>query len=786
MAFNPATNPFEHAARVLSLDAVLELLAVHCVNEGTRRAARAATPTADVAAIERSLEEIAEYAALREQSGDIVIPDTSYRADVEAIANGARGFGDALRRIADGERAIAALRRAVGGESAAFPRLSAIASGASPHHDFVAEADRALEPDGTIKDDATPELRDHRRAIRGLRTTLRGRVEKLVGEIGADAHATVSGSRHVLVVPRAKVRKGSGFVHGASHSGGSLYVEPIALLELNNDLETRLADEAEEIERILESLSARVRAVAPAILVNADVVESIDLVRAKEALSARFGCIAPEISSTGRLRLVRARHPLLSLALERAGRLDQQVPLDLVLEPGERLMIITGPNAGGKTVALKTVGLVSLLFQCGLRVPCAHGTEVPVFGRVFADIGDEQSLESSLSTFTSHLRHLDEMARHADARSLCLVDEIGDGTDPDEGAAIAIAALERMLVSGAAVIATTHYGRIKTFALETAGVANASMAFADESSRPLYRLMQGIAGRSRGIDTARRTGFDPKVVARAEAILGGEAFRMESALARLEASYQNLQTERSALEQARIRLEEATRSYEEKERAYALTKKEASKKAMREAETMLTDARKEIEGLVRDIRTKGADKETIRHSRKKVDDMLADVRGQAQALEPKSAPLTRVSPGDRVSLSPTGRPFGTVVEVDRKDVTVDMGGKKIRARVGKLYPAAGDEVAVARTGVDVQFEPVGETEVSVRGMDRESALEEVSRFIDRAVLTGLSEVKIIHGLGTGVLAKAVRESLARDPRVVSHRTGNPMEGGTGVTFARLK
>jgi DNA mismatch repair protein MutS2 len=207
---------------------------------------------------------------------------------------------------------------------------------------------------------------------------------------------------------------------------------------------------------------------------------------------------------------------------------------------------------------------------------------------------------------------------------------------------------------------------------------------------------------------------------------------------------------------------------------------------MREAEAMLTDARREIEGLVRDIRTRGADKDAIRHSRKRVDDMLSDVRGQAQALEPKTAPLASVAPGDRVSLSPTGRPFGTVVEVDRKDVTVDMGGKKIRARIGKLYPAAGDDSPVARGSVDVQFEPVGQTEVSVRGMDRESALEEVSRFIDRAVLTGLSEVKIIHGLGTGVLARAVRESLARDPRVVSHRTGDPREGGTGVTFARLK
>jgi DNA mismatch repair protein MutS2 len=779
-------TPFAHAARVLSLDAVLELLATHCVNDGARRAATSLHPTADVAAIRASLEEIAEYEKLRDASGDIGIPTTSYRVEVDAIAEGARGSGEALRRIAEGERAVAALRSGVAPHAETYPHLWGIAAAAHPDHTLIAEVDRALEPDGAVKDDATPKLRALRKSLRATRTTLRERVEKLVGEIGAEALATVSGGRHVLVVPRTKVKKGSGLVHGASHTGGSLYVEPIAILELNNELETLLADEAEEVERILDMLSARVREAAPAILANAEVVERLDLIRAKEAFAERFGGVAPEVSMDGRLRLTRARHPLLTLALQREGRLDNQVPLDLVLETSERLMVITGPNAGGKTVALKTVGLLTLMLQCGLRVPCAHGSELPVFAHVFADIGDEQSLESSLSTFTSHLRYLDAMTRRADSDSLCLIDEIGDGTDPDEGAAIAIATLERLLASGAAVIATTHYGRIKTFALETKGVANASMAFADETSRPLYRLQQGIAGRSRGIDTARRSGFDAGVVSRAEALLGGDAYQLEATLARLESSYQQLESEREALEQARARLEEATRIAEEKASAYALTKKEASKKAMREAEEMLTEARREIEGVVRDIRARAADKDTIRESRKRVDNMLADVRAKSQSLDPTLAPLTRVAVGDRVSLSPTGKPWGTVVEVDRKDVTVDMGGKKIRARMGKLYAAASEEAPAIRRSIDVQFEPLAATEVSVRGMDRESALEEVSRFIDRAVLTGLSEVKIIHGLGTGVLGRAVREALARDPRVVSHRSGNPMEGGTGVTFARLR
>jgi DNA mismatch repair protein MutS2 len=410
---------------------------------------------------------------------------------------------------------------------------------------------------------------------------------------------------------------------------------------------------------------------------------------------------------------------------------------------------------------------------------------LPVFEQVFADIGDEQSLESSLSTFTSHLRNLDEMSRRAGATTLCLIDEIGDGTDPDEGAAIAVATLERLLASKAAVIASTHYGRIKTFALETDGVANASMAFEDEAARPLYRLLEGIAGRSRGIETARRVGFDPAVVERAQRVLGSESFRLEAALARMEASFTALENERAALAAERAELERLLASNREKERAYSLTRKEASRRAMREAEEMLLQTRRDIESLVRSLREGGADRAAIRESRTRVENMIAQVR-ERSAPEPAATPLAAAAVGDRVSLSPTGTPSGVVVEVDRKDATVEIGGKRIRARLGKLYAAAADATPPPRAGVNVEYEPVAATEVSVRGMDRESAVEEVSRFVDRALLTGLREVKIVHGLGGGVLGRAVRDFLSKDPRVTGVRPGDPMEGGMGVTFATLR
>ncbi len=789
MTVRRASHPFAHAARVLGLHEVLELVASECVNDGARDAVTSLVPGSDRDAIAASLSLIDEYRRLREDDGDIAIPGTGYRDDVAQIASGERGTADALRRVAEGERAVQSLRRAVAGKADSSPGLAAIAASASPNEEIVEAIDRAIDADGEVRDDATPALKSIRRDIRGARSGLRERAERMVGDLGADAHATILGGRHVLVVPRGKVRRGSGLVHGASQTGGSVYLEPMALVDLNNELETRLADELDEIDRILRALSDRVRGAAPSIIANADVVETLDAVRARAIFAERFGCVAPDIAggAPARLHVVRGRHPLLTLALDRAGTLASLVPLDLTLEPGERLMVITGPNAGGKTVALKTVGLLVLMLQCGLPVPCAHGSEFPVFERVLVDIGDEQSLESSLSTFTSHLAHLEAMTRLAGARVLCLIDEIGDGTDPDEGAAIAIATLESLLASGAAVIATTHFGRIKTYALETGGVANASMAFADETSQPLFRLLQGIAGRSRGLDTARRTGFDPALVERAESILGSEAFRLESALARLEASHIALERERSTLEEERTRLAALTASAQEKEREFSLTKKEASRRATREAEEMLVKTRREIEDIVRRLRERSADRETIRESRKRVETLLTDVRGQSGEPDTGVAPLTAVAVGDRVSLSPTGLPGGVVVEVDRRDATVDIGGKRVRARVGRIYRAAKEAGSAPKAPpIAVQYEPVGDTELHVRGMLREDALELVSRFIDRAVLSGLHEVKIVHGLGEGILSRAVRDALGRDPRVASFRFGDPMEGGNGVTFVTLR
>ena len=782
-----ANVSFRHAFDALRFDAVLELVASGCVNETARAKVRALFPTASLEDITRSLALVEEFRALREGHGDVSIGDTSPREAVARLIQRGEPLEPLdLLRVAATERASAELGRQLAIAPETYGRLSALAAGIVPHPGIVSAIGRALDPDGRVKDSASPALSTIRREINRVRTAIRGRSEKLAAGFGEGAYATILGSRYVLLVPRTRFHRGEGMVHATSHTGGSLYFEPFDLVERNNELETLSSDERAEESRILSELCKQVSAVGPEIEGNMDVIDAVDCVRAQAAFSRTFDCRSPIVSRDGVVRLVAARHPVLVRSL--SGESRSVVPLDLELRPGRRVMVVTGPNAGGKTVTLKTLGVAVLLFQCGLPVPCGPGTELPVFRGLLVDIGDEQSMEASLSTFTSHLRHLDTMCRVSDRDTLCLIDEIGDGTDPDEGAALAVASLERLLGTEAAVVATTHYGRIKTYALGTAGVTNASMAFEDAEGRPMYRLLQGVAGRSRGIETARRTGFDPQVLERAEGFLGQDAFRLEAVLTDLEASHIAIEKEREALQTRSAELQTLMERYAAKAAEFEISKREADRRAGREAEEFLLQTRREVEGMVREIRENQAKRETLRKSRTRLDEMLRSARARRET--PPAAvpvPLSEVSPGDRVSLNPSGEPAGTVVDVENGVATVEINDKRIKLSVKGLYPAApGETKARSGVGYEVQAEPLSSTTLDVRGNDREEALEAVNRFIDRAVLSGVQEIRIIHGIGEGVLIKAVRELLQTDRRVSAFRPGGQGEGGPGVTVVTLR
>jgi DNA mismatch repair protein MutS2 len=786
MQNNTSSENFGHAAEALQWGHTLELIASRCVNADARRRVQSVLPSADAGRIAGAIETIEQYRKLHDDHGDAAVPEVDYRHALERLTGRGESLeAEDLLRVAAGERTAAEVRRHLERDTENCPRLAAIARGIVPHAELTGQIERSIDADGAVRDGASPLLSSLRRQIKRLRSSLRGRSETLTAGYGQESFPTVLGSRYVLLVPRTQFHKRDGMVHSTSHKGGSVYFEPFDLVERNNELETVILDESTEVARILRELSDRVLDVAGELLDNVEVLIETDVLRAKASFCREFGCVSPAASPGGEIVLKQARHPLLVRSL--AGDGSGVVPLDLTLEPQRRVMIITGPNAGGKTVALKTLGTAVLLFQSGIQVPAGEGTTLPVFDRLMADIGDEQSIEASLSTFTSHLRHLDTMCRAAGRDALCLIDEIGDGTDPDEGAALAVATLEALIESGAAVVATTHYGRIKTFALKNPGVTNASMAFEDEQGHPLYRLLQGIAGRSRGLETARRTGFSPAVLQTAEKYLGTDAFRLESVLSDLESSHTALEQERERLNRQTRALEDVIDRYTARVAEFEVSRKEARKRAGSEAESFLLETRRQVEAIVREIRENQARRDVLRKTRERLNEMLQTARREKQQPVPELRPAGEVSVGDRVAINPSGEPAGTVIAVENGSITVEINNKRIKLDTGSIFeaPLEGKGPPSSVT-YDVQVEPLSSTTLDVRGSRRDEALEAVNRFVDRAVLSGVQEITIIHGVGEGILAGAVREMLRADQRAGSVRPGGSGEGGHGVTLVTLK
>jgi DNA mismatch repair protein MutS2 len=482
--------PFEHTFHILELDAVLELIATRCINEGARELVRSSTPSKDNKWIAVALKEIENMRMYLTVENDIPIATTDSEAAMERAGKTNELIpGRDLLAIARVESTALDIQRRFRDKDETYPHLCRLVDQFIPDKTLVDIISRALNRDAEIKDDASDELASIRKRIRNSREGLRVHAERQAKQYGDNAYPTLLDGRFAILVPRDQLRRRDGIVHSKSHSGGSMYFEPLSLVEKNNEFETLLLDETAEIKRILHSLTLAVVRGIDDLRIDFDTMNRIDALRAKARFSKTYDCITPGLSQTRGIRLLKARHPLLELSLKENDSEREVIPLNIEIKEDEPVLVITGPNAGGKTVAIKTLGVVVLMHQLGLQVPAATGTELRIFERVFTDIGDEQSIASSLSTFTSHLRHLDAMCRLSTGESLCLIDEIGDGTDPDEGAALANATLENLLAKRVVTVATTHYGKVKTFALRMAGVSNASMVFDDVTQEPLYGVV---------------------------------------------------------------------------------------------------------------------------------------------------------------------------------------------------------------------------------------------------------------------------------------------------------
>jgi len=660
-------------------------------------------------------------------------------------------------------------------------------------------------PDGTLDDRASPELARIRREIerqkRQIQESLRAYLRRLAeGGAVQDELITIRGERFVIPVKIEQKRRVQGVVHGASSSGQTVFVEPLETIEQNNELVRMLEEEQAEIHRILLEMTARIREQAAAILAATAVLAELELQFAKARFAADYDCTAAKLVDSSRLVLRNTRHPALERALK--ARSGSIVPITVELEPPNHQLVISGPNTGGKTVALKTIGLLVLMAQSGIPIP-AERAELPVFDAVLADIGDYQSIEQNLSTFSAHVTNIDFISRTATPESLVLLDELGSATDPAEGAALAVAIAEHFRQIGAISIISTHHTSLKVYATNTPGVLNAAVGFDEVTLQPTYELKLGVPGASAGINIAQRLGLNPGIVSAARASLGSQAQDIARFLDRLHAELRQA-------EQERVRLQQ-------REQELARERQRLEAEGLKEQRQRVRDMEKKLDAVFRDFEyharetvnaiqdraqalklSKDAERRISRLRREFKDQFDAAVVAHATGADrgdPNARPgeVKHVSEGDTVKLKSLGRNAVVKRRVDDQTFEVEMGAMKMK--VGRddiaevIIRASDSPLRAARAqgiSVSVADNASAPTEINVIGKNVDEATARVEKFLDRAFLAGLGRVRIVHGSGMGILRKALRQYLEKHPHVASISEPPQNEGGAGATVVELR
>ncbi len=783
----------ERTLRVLEFTRVREMLAEGALTEGGAEKCRALIPFDDLPSVQAAQAETEEAAVILQYTGGH--PLASFPEIRPALAicekGGTLGAG-MLLNVAEVLRASRTARDALVTARENTPRLRERAEGLFTDGQLEKEISAAILSEEEIADRASSELANIRRHLRGAQDRIRERLNQMIRspelqKALQDTIITVRNNRYVLPV-RAEYRSSvPGLVHDQSSSGATLFIEPMAAVEMGNELKQWELKEQREIERILAAFSAQVAPHAAEMAETVEILNELDFIFAKGLLSRRFSCVSPKMNTQGYLKIIRGRHPLIAP--------DRVVPMTVWLggDSGFTTLVITGPNTGGKTVTLKTVGLFTLMGQAGLQIPAETGSELAVFEQVFADIGDEQSIEQSLSTFSAHMTNIVTIMREVTPRDLVLFDELGAGTDPTEGAALAQSILTRLLHIGVRTLATTHYSELKAFALATKGVENASVEFDVETLRPTYRLSIGVPGKSNAFEISRRLGLPENLIDAARKLLSGNAVRFEDVIANAEYQRQIAEKERELAEEAsretiRLRNEaEALRREMEQKREQSL------RKAREDARRVLEQARRESESVISELKkmkkSAASDGAAVNQLRKRLDTELdAVAEGLREDTESSEAPKT-VKRGDRVRILTIGAE-GTVMEPpdERGEVRLQAGMMKFSAPLSqlRLLQAAPEKTKTtvrAKTGTLSRTVPM---ECDVRGMSLEEALSAVSLYLDEAVLAGLNEVWLIHGKGTGTLRAGIQQDLRKNRHVKSFRRGVYGEGEDGVTVVTLK
>jgi len=793
--------------------ALLALLARHVQTPLGRSRVMSLRPVWDRSAIDRALAMTSECAAFLDSGrgfglSGVEEPESSLsRLHVAASILEARQVLELEHLVTVGMGLRYSLRESE--ERAQYPWLADVTNRIPDMRGLLAEIRGKILPGGEIDDHASPELYRIRRELQTSRSRIYRALEGLLRQqpraVQEDI-VTFRNGRFVIPVRTDARVQVPGVVHGLSSSGQTTFIEPLTVIDQNNELVRLREQEEMEITRILSAITEAFRRHEAAIRELVDAVAEIDLVQAKARLSLEFGCARPTLTATRELRLRAARHILLDHALRQTG--GRAVPISLVMDDAHQILVISGPNAGGKTVVLKTVGIIVLMAQMGLHVP-AEEAVLPVFAQVSTDIGDQQSIAANLSTFTAHMRNIAEMAREIVLPALLLIDEVGTGTDPEEGASLAVAIIDYFRRTGATTLTSTHYNPLKMWAARTPGVLNASVEFDERTLRPTYRLITGVAGASSGLEIARRMDMPDVILDQARQLTDPGQSQAGEYLKKLK----NLADEQVA-QRAALEAERAAAALEHARLAADFERREAARRA--EFDTALERAvhefRRESEQLIQGIKDRIAGDKLRRAAQSRVSrlrrtgaeasrkiaaeigldagetqaNMTAPSGGHAAAEKPSGEPVE----GDRVWVKPLGQP-GTVAELHGDTYHVTIGALKYRALRDELQllesaPAAGRSPQPVKPAPELTLEPQFTPELNVIGMTADEAVQRVDKFLDESFLADVQSIRIIHGHGKGILRRAIAGLLTGHPQVESFHLAAANQGGAGATVVEIR
>ncbi len=797
-----------HTLNVLEFDAVRTMVSERTVSASGHRRAISLDPGNEIVVIQKNLQTVTEMRGFLDRDETVPlrgIKDIGRALDQVGVA-GAMLDPHALLDVADTLR-VSRVMRAFGlrlRDGSAAPHVGSLTAGLGDFQDIETSIGHAIDADGNMRDHASPALRRIRADQQTMRERARNWLQKFIqSDTGArslqDPVITMRDGRYVVPVRMDHRGQVNGVVHDQSASGATVFVEPMGVVEFNNRLRELIVEEGREIERILLTLTDLVHQQVEAIAASYGLLSQLDFYHAAALLSLDLQGAPPRLNTDGRIVLRNARHPILQLS----DQCESVVPLNLEIGDSAHTLVITGPNMGGKTVALKAIGLMSMMAQAGLHIPADDDSEIAVFDTIFADIGDEQSIEANLSTFSAHLGHIRTILEEADERTLVLIDELGAGTDPSAGAAMGMAILESLTLRGTVTAATTHFDALKAFATRTEGVVNGSMVFNVETLTPSYQFRQGTPGASYAIEIGSRLGMPEEVLERTSRFMGSAERRLDEVIMDVERKHELLVSAQEQADNLREELDTLKKTYENQIASYKQKERDLIASSRDKMDRLLKDAQTAIDQAVASVRMERASSRIVEESRNTVRDQRALLQSMLDSVDPETPAVdtgTRVAvpenPGQSVSVGDevwveSVRQTGTVLQDQGDRLRIQTGRMEITARrseVSRHKPASEASGRTSSNPVKVQVDRprVPLSELDVRGYRAREAIDAVDRYIDQTALDDLGEIRILHGKGTGALSSAIHEFLQYHPLVKSSHFAEQREGGTGVTIVQMK